>query len=130
MAKGAKRVVTGIYVARQLGHDARLTLTRHGHVIDELEDIPRVEAESAIPSARLAVGTRGAAAVRDFSSRQARTGSAIDELRDGIDRRLAAARPTFEACRRTHLTTVKSTSSYWSRSCCAALVRCLRTMRW
>jgi integrase len=27
-----------IYVARQLGHDARLTLTRYGHVIDELED--------------------------------------------------------------------------------------------
>jgi integrase len=26
-----------IYVARQLGHDARLTLTRYGHVIDELE---------------------------------------------------------------------------------------------
>ena len=25
-----------IYVARQLGHDARLTLTRYGHVIDEL----------------------------------------------------------------------------------------------
>jgi hypothetical protein len=24
-----------IYVARQLGHDARLTLTRYGHVIDE-----------------------------------------------------------------------------------------------
>lgn len=30
-----------IYVARQLGHDARLTLTRYGHVIDELEDTPR-----------------------------------------------------------------------------------------
>lgn len=57
-----------IYVARQLGHDARLTLTRYGHVIDELEDAPRIEAESAIASARLAVGTRGAAAVRDFSS--------------------------------------------------------------
>ena len=27
-----------IYVARQLGHDARLTLTRYGHVMDELED--------------------------------------------------------------------------------------------
>ena len=25
-----------IYVARQLGHDARLTLTRYGHTIDEL----------------------------------------------------------------------------------------------
>lgn len=41
-----------IYVARQLGHDARLTLTRYGHVIDELEDLPRLEAEEAIASAR------------------------------------------------------------------------------
>jgi hypothetical protein len=42
-----------IYVARQLGHDARLTLTRYGHVIDELEDTPRIEAEAAIAQARL-----------------------------------------------------------------------------
>jgi integrase len=41
-----------IYVARQLGHDARLTLTRYGHVIDELEDLPLIEAEAAIASAR------------------------------------------------------------------------------
>jgi integrase len=41
-----------IYVARQLGHDARLTLTRYGHVIDELEDSPQVQAEEAIQSAR------------------------------------------------------------------------------
>jgi integrase len=41
-----------IYVARQLGHDARLTLTRYGHVIDELEDTPRIEAEAAIADAR------------------------------------------------------------------------------
>ncbi len=31
-----------IYVARQLGHDAKLTLSTYGHVIDELEDAPRV----------------------------------------------------------------------------------------
>ena len=43
-----------IYVARQLGRDARLTLTRYGHVIDELEDMPRIEAEAAIASARTA----------------------------------------------------------------------------
>jgi integrase len=43
-----------IYVARQLGHDARLTLTRYGHVIDELEDTPQIEAETAIANARLA----------------------------------------------------------------------------
>lgn len=41
-----------IYVARQLGHDARLTLTRYGHVIDELDDTPRLEAETAIYEAR------------------------------------------------------------------------------
>ncbi|HEX2397059.1 MAG TPA: tyrosine-type recombinase/integrase [Solirubrobacteraceae bacterium] len=41
-----------IYVARQLGHDARLTLTRYGHVIDELEDAPRTDAEAAIRAAR------------------------------------------------------------------------------
>jgi len=41
-----------IYVARQLGHDARLTLSTYGHVIDELDDQPRVEAETAINDAR------------------------------------------------------------------------------
>jgi integrase len=41
-----------IYVARQLGHDARLTLTRYGHVMDELEDTPRIHAEVAIADAR------------------------------------------------------------------------------
>ena len=42
-----------IYVARQLGHDARLTLTRYGHVVDELEDSPRLDAEEAIRRARV-----------------------------------------------------------------------------
>src|SRR3954466_9656275 len=46
----ARRV---IYVARQLGHDARLTLTRYGHVIDELEDQPHVSAETSIREARV-----------------------------------------------------------------------------
>jgi integrase len=41
-----------IYVARQMGHDARLTLTRYGHVIDELEDQPRDSAESLIRATR------------------------------------------------------------------------------
>jgi len=41
-----------IYVARQLGHDAKLTLSTYGHVIDELEDAPRVPAEEAIWAAR------------------------------------------------------------------------------
>jgi Phage integrase family len=44
-----------IYVARQLGHDARLTLTRYGHVIDELEDQPRASAEASICAARTRV---------------------------------------------------------------------------
>jgi integrase len=43
-----------IYVARQLGHDARLTLTTYGHVIDELEDQPHISAEDAIAEARRA----------------------------------------------------------------------------
>jgi integrase len=41
-----------IYVARQMGHDATLTLNTYGHVIDELEDAPRVPAEVAIRAAR------------------------------------------------------------------------------
>jgi integrase len=41
-----------IYVARQLGHGAQLTLGRYGHVIDELEDALRVGAEAAIAAAR------------------------------------------------------------------------------
>jgi hypothetical protein len=55
-------------MGRQLGHDARLTLTRYGHVIDELEDTPRIEAEAAITNARLAVRKGSAAAVREFGS--------------------------------------------------------------
>ena len=37
-----------MYVARQLGHDAQLTLSTYGHVIDELDDAPRIAAEDAI----------------------------------------------------------------------------------
>jgi len=40
-----------IYVARQLGHGAQLTLETYGHVIDELDDAPRLEAEVAIRQA-------------------------------------------------------------------------------
>jgi integrase len=47
-----------IYVARQMGHDARLTLTRYGHVIDELEGRPQESAEDAIRAARGGSGTR------------------------------------------------------------------------
>jgi hypothetical protein len=41
-----------IYVARQLGHGAEMTMHVYGHVIDELEDAPRVSAEDAIRAAR------------------------------------------------------------------------------
>jgi len=43
-----------IHVARQLGHDARLTLGTYGHVIDELDDAPRLSADEAIRAARKA----------------------------------------------------------------------------
>jgi hypothetical protein len=57
-----------IYVARQLGHDARLTLTRYGHVIDELEDSPGIEAEAAIVKARLDARTGRPESVREYGS--------------------------------------------------------------
>jgi hypothetical protein len=41
-----------MYVARQLGHHARLTLGTYGHVIDELEGAPQIPAEDAIRAAR------------------------------------------------------------------------------
>jgi integrase len=41
-----------IYVARQLGHGAQLTLSTYGHVIEELEDSPNLAAEDAIRLAR------------------------------------------------------------------------------
>jgi integrase len=47
-----------IYVARQLGHDARYTLSTYGHVIDELDDAPQISAEDAIRAARTQARTR------------------------------------------------------------------------
>jgi len=44
-----------IYVARQLGHDARLTLSTYGHVMDEFEDAPHLDAHTAIANARAAL---------------------------------------------------------------------------
>jgi integrase len=41
-----------IYVARQLGHSAQPTMNTYGHVIDDLEEAPRVSAEDAIMAAR------------------------------------------------------------------------------
>jgi hypothetical protein len=45
-----------IKVARQLGHDARLTLSTYGHVIDMLDERPHLDSESAIEAARHTVG--------------------------------------------------------------------------
>jgi integrase len=44
-----------IYVARQLGHGANLTTGTYGHVIDELEDAPRIGADEVIDHARAAL---------------------------------------------------------------------------
>jgi hypothetical protein len=62
-----------IYVARQLGHDARVTLGTYGHVIDEL-DAPHIDAEQAIADARVAVNARQSAPSRTSEAR--RTGRA------------------------------------------------------
>jgi integrase len=43
---------SAVYVGKQLGHSPTLTLKRYGHVIDELEDSPRIGAEHAILAAR------------------------------------------------------------------------------
>jgi integrase len=44
-----------IYIARQLGHDARLTHTTYGHVIDEFDETPRIDAQASIAEARAAL---------------------------------------------------------------------------
>ena len=57
-----------IYVARQMGHDAKLTLGTYGHVIDELEDAPRMPARGRDPGgprARVSLVCHGRRAMRD-----------------------------------------------------------------
>ena len=44
-----------IYVARQLGHGADLTLGTYGHTIEELDGAPRIGADEAIAAARAKV---------------------------------------------------------------------------
>jgi integrase len=41
-----------IYVARQLGHTATLTMRTYGHAIEELDEAPHLGAEEAIRAAR------------------------------------------------------------------------------
>jgi hypothetical protein len=47
-----------IYVARQLGRSAALTMRTYGHVIEELDDAPRITAEDAVSNARRGNGVR------------------------------------------------------------------------
>jgi integrase len=48
------------YVARQLGHAPSMTLDVYGHVIDEFEHAPPVDAEAEIRAARGGAGTAAA----------------------------------------------------------------------
>jgi hypothetical protein len=41
-----------VYVARQLGHSTAVCMRTYAHVIEELEDAPRISAEDAILAAR------------------------------------------------------------------------------
>lgn len=41
-----------VYVARQLGHSTAVCMRTYGHVVEELEDAPRIGAEEAIAAAR------------------------------------------------------------------------------
>lgn len=41
-----------VYVARQLGHSTAVSMRTYQHVIDELEDAPRIPADEAIMAAR------------------------------------------------------------------------------
>jgi hypothetical protein len=45
-----------IYAARQAGHDALYTRGTYGHVMDELEDQPRISAKDAIRGGRVGLG--------------------------------------------------------------------------
>jgi integrase len=58
-----------IYVARQLGHGAELTMRTYGHVIEELEDRPQLPAEDAIREAREALAAAEDVPVSYLSSR-------------------------------------------------------------
>ncbi len=41
-----------VYVARQLGHSTAVLLRTYGHVVEELDEAPRITAEDAILAAR------------------------------------------------------------------------------
>ena len=69
-----------IYVARQLGHDARLTLGTYGHVIDELDGAPQVGAEDAI---RVARDTRCVRGVSEGAESTRAAGGSGDEKGPG-----------------------------------------------
>jgi integrase len=64
-----------IHVARQLGHCAQLTMRTYGHVIEELEDAPRISAEDAIVAARESVSGKCPAAAVAAAPRSPETAS-------------------------------------------------------
>jgi integrase len=71
-----------IYVARQLGHGAELTLRTYGHVIEELEDAPQLPAEEAIRLARQQGGSpRNKQAAHRSSAKESE--ASLDEQRSG-----------------------------------------------
>jgi integrase len=72
-----------IYVARQLGHGAELTLRTYGHVIEELEDSPQLPAEEAIRLARQELRERGV--YPSCTSRPEDGGAGADETRGVIE---------------------------------------------
>jgi integrase len=47
-----------VYVARQLGHSVAVCMRTYAHVIEELDDAPRISAEDAIRAARTDAGGR------------------------------------------------------------------------
>ena len=65
-----------IYVARQLGHGAELTMRTYGHVIEELEDRPQLPAEDAIREAREAISADAGVPVSYLSPAAPQTRSA------------------------------------------------------
>jgi hypothetical protein len=75
-----------VAVARALGHDARLTLTRYGHVLDELQGTGHIdpEAESGpLERLRYPLSTRGPPTRR--SSRNARLSGRPNNTGDPVE---------------------------------------------
>jgi hypothetical protein len=83
-----------IYVARQLGHGAELTMRTYGHVIEELEDRPQLPAEDAILEAREALQRAKDVPVSYLSAGTAAVVSAKTAGNDGRPEQDSNLRPT------------------------------------